>query len=167
MKKIKGAFKLYEGNINFSWISKYSYSIFFNIKLGGNFRQKARIFVDGNRAEPPSQVAYSCTVSRDSVKICLIISALNDLDIQASNIENRYITATCRENLENILGKESGYNQGKPLKIARELYGLKSFGAAFRAHLDEKLDQLCFKQSTVDTDVWMRAALKPDDEKYY
>ena len=51
--------------------------------------------------------------------------------------------------------------------ITRALYGLKSAGAAFRLFLAITLDDMSFKPSHADPDVWMRPAVKPDKEEYY
>lgn len=51
--------------------------------------------------------------------------------------------------------------------VRRALYGLKSSGASFRAFLAERLDEIGFKSSIADPDVWMRKATKPDGESYY
>ena len=53
------------------------------------------------------------------------------------------------------------------LVIRKALYGLKSSGAAFRAFLAEKLDDIGFKSSIADPDVWMRPASKSSGEEYY
>ena len=47
------------------------------------------------------------------------------------------------------------------------MYGLKSSGASFRAYLTEQLDDIGFKSSIADPDVWLREATKPDGEQYY
>ena len=52
----------------------------FDIKLGENFRRKDRMVVCGNTRNTPSSVTYSSVVSRYSVKIMLMISALNNPD---------------------------------------------------------------------------------------
>lgn len=36
-----------------------------------------------HKTEAPSSVTYSSVVSRDSVRICLLIAAINNLDLQA------------------------------------------------------------------------------------
>ena len=64
-------------------------------------------------------------------------------------------------------GKEFRSDTGKPFKIVKALYGLKSSGAAFRAHLAEQLDVIGFRSSIADLDVWMCPAVKQDGEKYY
>ena len=106
-------------------------------------------------------------MARDSVRICLLLAALNDLDLLAADIENAYLTTPCQEKVWTIGGKEFKSDAGKPFKIVKALYGLKSSGAAFRAHLAEKLDDIGFRSSIVDQDIWMRPAVKSDSEKYY
>jgi len=39
--------------------------------------------------------------------------------------------------------------------------------ASFRAFMANQLDEMGFKPSTADPDVWMRPAAKPDGEQYY
>ena len=53
----------------------------FDIKLGENFRQKARLVADGHKTKTPKSVTYSSVVARDSVRICLLLAALNDINI--------------------------------------------------------------------------------------
>ena len=168
MKKINDAFELYHGDPSkLVGYQKITTHFIFDIKLGENFRRKARLVADGHKTKIPTSVTYSSVVARDSVRICLLLAALNDLDIQAANIENAYLTAPCQERVWTIGGREFGSNAGKPFKIIKALYGLKSSGAAFRAHLAEKLDDIGFKSSIADPDVWMRPASKPDGEEYY
>ena len=135
--------------------------------MGEKFRRKARYVGDGHKTETPKSVTYSTVVARDSVRICLLIAALNDLDIQAADIENAYLTAPCREKCWTIGGREFGSEEGSVFIIRKALYGLKSSGAAFRAFLAETLDDIGFKSSVADPDVWLRPATKPDGEKYY
>jgi hypothetical protein len=53
------------------------------------------------------------------------------------------------------------------LLVVRALYGLKSASASFRACMAKKLDEMGFKSSVADPDVWLRPAWKIDDETYY
>ena len=106
-------------------------------------------------------------MSRESVRICLTIAALNDLDILAADIENAYLTAPCREKCWLKAGPEFGSDEGKIMIVTRALYGLKSSGAAFRSFLAERLDEIGFTPSEADPDVWLRRSVKPDGEKYY
>ena len=170
MRKIKDmdAFRVYHGKPEDLYgYKRISTHIIFDIKLGENFRRKARLVADGHKTDPPSSVTYSSVVSRDSVRICLLIAALNDLDLQSADIENAYLLAKCREKICIIAGPEFGDMEGKTLIINKALYGLKSSGASFRAFLAERLDDMGFKSSMADPDVWMRPAVKPDGESYY
>ena len=51
--------------------------------------------------------------------------------------------------------------------ICKALYGLKSSGAAFRAHLAETLYNIGFRSSKADPDVLLRPAVKPNGQPYY
>ena len=168
MTKIKDAFELYDGDTkDLIGYQKITTHFIFDIKLGENFRRKSRLVADGHKTQAPKSITYSSVVARDSVRICLLLAALNDLDIQAADIENAYLTAPCREKVWTVGGKEFGSNAGRNFKIVKALYGLKSSGAAFREHLARRLDEIGFWSSIADPDVWMRPAVKPDGEKYY
>ena len=86
----------------------------------------------------------------------------------AADIQNAYLSAPpCRERVWCRVGPEFGPDEGKPFLIVRALYGLKSSGAAFRAHLAERLDDMGFRPTHGDPDVWIRPAIKADGEEYY
>ena len=53
------------------------------------------------------------------------------------------------------------------LVVKKALFGLKSSGAAFRAHLAETLDNIGFRSSMADPDAWMRPATKLSGGNYY
>ena len=50
----------------------------FDIKLGENFRRKARYCANGHKTDTPKAITYSSVVSRDSVRILLLLAALNN-----------------------------------------------------------------------------------------
>ena len=93
--------------------------LIFDVKLGEGFRRKARWVADGHKTEAPSSVTYSTVVTRDSVRILLLIAALNDLDVQGADIQNAYLTAPNREKLWMKAGPEFGDHAGKYYVIAR------------------------------------------------
>ena len=117
--------------------------------------------------ETPSTLTYSSIVSRDSVRIILLVAALNGLNIMACDIQNAYLTADCHEKIWTIAGPEFGSEKGTPMVIRKSLYGLKLSGAAFRAHLAETLHDIGFRPSKVDPDVWLRPVVKPNGQTYY
>ena len=55
----------------------------FDIKMGENFRQKAKMVAGGHTTETPAALTYASVVSRDSVRIALTIAAVNDLKVLA------------------------------------------------------------------------------------
>ena len=105
----------------------------YDVKLGKNFRQKARLVAGGHTTNTPSWLAYSSVVSRDSMRICLLIAALNNLDVLSCDIQNAYLTAECRKKVYTIAGPEFGDEVNKIMIIKQALYGLKFSGAAFHA----------------------------------
>jgi hypothetical protein len=112
--------------------------LIFDVKMGENFRRKARFVAGGHTTDVPSTLTYASVVSRDSVRIALTIAALNDLKIMACDIQNAYLTADCREKIWTRAGPEFGSEAGTIFIVKKALYGLKSAGAAFRALLAEK-----------------------------
>lgn len=140
--------------------------IIFDIKM--DFTRKARFVAGGHKTDPPSSMTYSSVVSRDSVRIAFLLSALNDLDILSADIGNAYINADVREKVYFIAGDEFGTSRkGQSVIITKALYGLKTSGAAWRAHFAEMLNSLGYTSSLADPDVWYRPEAKPDGFEYY
>jgi hypothetical protein len=97
-----------------------------------------------------------------------LLAALNDLDLLAADVGNAYINADAREKVYFIAGDEFGImNKGKKVVIVKALYGLKSSGAAWRAHLAEVLNDSGYTSSLADPDVWYQAETKVDGFEYY
>ena len=69
----------------------------FDIKLGENFQRKSIMVAGGHTTKTPSPFTYSYVVLQDLVIIMLMVVALNSLDLHAADIENSYLTSTCRE----------------------------------------------------------------------
>ena len=51
----------------------------FDVKM--DFTRKARYVADGSKTDTPVGICYSSVVSRDSVRLALLVAALNDLDV--------------------------------------------------------------------------------------
>jgi hypothetical protein len=102
----------------------------FDVKM--DLTRKARMVAGGHTTETPASLTYSSVVSRDNVRIALLIAALNDLDIMACDIGNAYLNAPCREKIWFVAGPEFGSKQGQVVKVVRALYGLKSSRASWK-----------------------------------
>jgi hypothetical protein len=83
------------------------------------------------------------------------------------NVLNAYITAPVMEKVWTILGPKFGHDSGKSDVIVRALYGLKSAGAAFRAHLASFMHQMGYTSCKADPDLWLKAVTRPEDNVHY
>ena len=168
MKNVRVAFEEYDGDpstlVGYTQITGH---IVFDVKLGENFRRKARYCADGHKTGAPASVTYSTVVSRDSVRILLTVAALNDLNVLGADVQNAFLTAPNKEKVWMIAGPEFGVDEGKTCLVVKALYGLKSASFSSRSFMAEKLTQLGFQSTLADPDVWLRAATKGDGERYY
>jgi hypothetical protein len=132
MKNVRPAFEKWELTISDlpPGYQKIKCHFIFDVKMGKNFRRKARLVANGNETETPSTLTYSSVVSRDSVRIALLVASLDNLQLPSCNIQNVYLTADCREKIYIIAGPEFGSEAGSVMVIKKALYGLKSSGAA-------------------------------------
>ncbi len=85
----------------------------------------------------------------------------------ATDIGNVYLNADTKQKVYMTAGPEFGAElEGHQVIIIKALYGLKSSGAAWRAHLANTLRDMGFTSCLADADVWYRAAKKPCDYQY-
>ena len=168
MKNVRVAFEEFDSDpstlVGYTQITGH---LVFDVKLGENFRRKARYCADGHKTGAPASVTYSTVVSRDSVRILLLIAALNELDVLGADVQNAFLTAPNKEKCWMSAGPEFGTEEGKTFLVVKALYGLKSASFSFRSHMAEKLTSIGFLSSMADPDVWLRAATKGDGEHYY
>jgi len=100
-----------------------------------DFRCKARLVAGGHKTAAPATITYTSVVSRESVRIALLLAELNDVEVMTADIENAYITDPRSEKIWAVLGPKFGSDTGKKAFIVQALYGLKSAGASFCNHL--------------------------------
>ena len=86
--------------------------IVWDIKLDG-FKRKAQMVAGGHMVDTPAVMTYASVVSHETVHIALTLAALNDLEVQASDVMNAYLTAPCDKKVWTILGPEFGEDAGK------------------------------------------------------
>ena len=129
----------------------------FDVKMG-TLQRKARLVAGGHMTDPPASQTFASVVSRKSVRIGLLLAALNDLNVLTGDLQNAYLNAPCEEKVWTVCGPEFGPEyQGRKALLCRALYGLKSAGASFRNHLASCLAHLGFTSCKADPDVWLRA----------
>ncbi|KAI2490439.1 Reverse transcriptase (RNA-dependent DNA polymerase) [Fragilaria crotonensis] len=139
--------------------AKATCHMIFDIKF--DLTRKARLVLNGAKHDVPKEMTFSSVVSRDSVRIAFTLAALNGLDILAADIQNAYLSAPTEERLYVVAGLEFPPDlRGRPAKIVRALYGMKSSGARFRDHLAASLRDMGYKSCKADPDNVMDALSK-------
>ncbi len=112
----------------------------------------------------PATITYASIVSCETICIALLMATLNDLNVKVGNVLNAYITAPITKKVWTAFGPEFGNNAGISAIIVHALYGLKSAGAAFCAHLASFMHQMGYTSCKADPDLWYKAETKPDDD---
>ena len=113
-------------------------------------------------------ITYASVVSRETVRIALMIAGLNDLEVKSGNILNAYIQAPVTEKVWTTLGLEFGKDAKKTAVIVRALYGIKSAEAAFRSHFARCMESMGYQSCMADLELWFKLEVRPEDGvKYY
>ncbi len=167
MREVRIAFNILpDGGSALIGYQKIPCHMIFDMKME-DFRQKARPAAGGHFTEAPATITYASVVSRETVRLALTFASLNDLEVKVGNVLNAYITAPVNEKVWTILGPEFGLDSGKSAIIVRALYGLKSAGAAFQAHLASFMRQMGYTSCKADPDLWLKAVTRPEDDVHY
>jgi Reverse transcriptase (RNA-dependent DNA polymerase) len=138
----------------------------FDVKME-SLTRKARLVAGGHMTEETDAITYSSVVSRESVRIGLLLASLEDTRILAADIGNAYLNAECREQVYTIAGPEFGNDEGKVMKIVQALYGLRTSGIAWRSMFAGTMKDLGFAATQMDPDVYTHAALHSQHHTYY
>ena len=117
------------------------------VKHAGKF--KTRPVADGHLTKEP-------VVSLRSLRMVVFLSQLNDLEIWGADVGNAYLEAYTDPNLCIIVGPEFKELQVHLLIMIKTLHGTRSGGARWHDRLSDILQELKFKPSKADPDVWMR-----------
>ena len=124
---------------------------------------KARLVVGVHVMEPPSTIMYVSVVSRETLRIAMTFSPLNDLPVKLADIQNAYITESVTENIWTVLGQDFGEDDGRKSVVVQEFYGLKSAGATFWSHLVDCMHHLGLLLCTSNLDIWVKPMVRPED----
>jgi hypothetical protein len=126
MKDIRVAFKiLLDGQSAPIGYQKIPCHMIFHIKME-DFRCKARLVAGGNMTKAPATITYASVVSCETLRIALLMAALNDLnfkvDVKVGDVLNAYITAPITEKVWTVLGPEFSIDAGKSAIMVRTFY---------------------------------------------
>ena len=125
----------------------HEYKVFKDtVKHDGKF--KARLVADGHLTKEP-------VVSLRSLRMVVFLSQLYDFEIWGADVGNAYLEAYSDQKLCIIAGPEFKELQGRLLIMIKALHGTHSGGARWHDRLFDILQELKFKPSKADPDVWM------------
>jgi hypothetical protein len=166
MKNDKPSFSFSDDNKVPHGYTKIYCHMVFNIKL--DLTRKDRLVAGGHQTKVPKEFVHLSVVSCDSVRIMLTIVYLNGLDVLAADVQNANLNAPTKEKCYTIVGPEFGpENEGRPVLIVCDLYGLRSSGACWRDHLVEIIQKMGFTACLADSDVWLQPNVKPGGDTYH
>jgi hypothetical protein len=131
------------------------------------FTHKARLVTGWNLTDPPSCLTYSSAVSRESVRIAFFIAAVDGYEVIAADVQNAYVQESSLGKYASVADDEFGDDKGKTALSVRALYGLKSSGASWCAHIAHNLTDVNFVPSHGNPDVWMLLAFNQMTKALY
>ena len=117
--------------------------------------------------EALATITYASVVSREKVRIALMIAALNDLEVKSGDILTDFVQAQVTEKVWTTFDPEFGKDARKTALIVRALYGQKSAGAAFRSPLARCMESLGYQSCKDDPDLWFKSEVRPEDGVNY
>jgi hypothetical protein len=85
MNVILPAVEILEEGIGFQQIPCH---LIFDVKF--DFTRKARFVAGGHVTNPPSTQTYASVISRESVRIALLLALLNDMDVMSADVQGAY-----------------------------------------------------------------------------
>ena len=97
MKNVRVAFQILDENeevpIGYNFIRC---QMIFDVMME-DFRRKSRLVAGGHMTDTPVAITYASVVSREIVRLALMLAALNALEVKCGNVMNAYITAPITE----------------------------------------------------------------------
>jgi hypothetical protein len=118
--------------------------------------RKARCVASGHMTGEPESLTYASVVSRGSVRLSLMLAALNGLDMLQADVKGACLNAKNAEKLYTRCGPEFGEFKDRLAVIRRALRGTKTAAASWRATILKVIKDLGFEMCLADNDVWMR-----------
>ena len=127
----------------------------FDVKF--DLRRKARLVAGGHLTKPIfNDAPYTGIASIKSIRICVFLAKLNDLQICTADVGNAYLEAMTKEKLYIVAGPEFGEMEGHILIVYKALYGLRSSGARWAERLADSIRAQGYVSSYADPAIWMR-----------
>ena len=146
---------------------KITCPLIFNVKF--DLTRKSTYVGGGHLTQVSPSLSYSSVVSRYSVHIMFLVTALNNLDVKMSDIGNAYLNAETRERIWFTAGQEWRSRAGYEVIIVRALYGLKSSGVKWKKTFSSYIKNTLGYSACIgaDDNVYLRAEKDEDGNDYY
>ena len=93
-----------------------------------------------------------------NLRLSMLIAELKDLQLWGADVGHSYLQALTKEKLYIVPGPEFEELQGHVLVVYKALFGTRSGGACWHDKLFDILQQMNFKPSKADPDIWMRSS---------
>ena len=171
LSKVRVAFELIDENSSpIPGSKKINYHFVFDVKH--DLARKARLVAGGHlNKNVPSYLSYSSVISKETVRLCFMLAALNGLEVLVGDIGNAYLNAKPREKCYVTITDPFLFGPssvGQNAQIVRALYGMKSSGAAWRDLFASVLHkELGFSNCMADHDLWYNPDVDASGNKYY
>ncbi|MGH7954991.1 MAG: reverse transcriptase domain-containing protein [Gloeomargaritales cyanobacterium] len=120
----------------------------FAVKPDGT--RKSRLVAGGHVTGPPSAEVYASVVQSENVRLIFLLAELNRLELIMGDVSTAYLYAFTIGKMYSLAGPEFGIFEGCVIILIKALYGLKTSGNRWHAHLSDTLRKLGFRPSKID-----------------
>ena len=74
-------------------------NMIFEVTLDAGFTPKSSVVVDGHKLDTPPSMAYEYVMSRESIRIVLMIGDINGLYVKCANVKNAYLNVKPKDHV--------------------------------------------------------------------
>ena len=131
----------------------------FGVNIDSAITIMARFFVDGHKFDTPTSMTYTSILSKQSVKVVLMLADLNGHNVKCSDVHNSYINSKTKEIVQFWNVREFGVHKGKVVIVVRSLSGMKGAGSAWSLALRKIIRDLVFFPFRAFGDVQIRISI--------
>lgn len=128
----------------------------YDVKHDGRYR--ARLVASGNMTKVEGTESYSLVVSLRTLRLAMLLGELNDLKLMVGDITSAYLLALTKELIFFKAGPEFLDKAGHLMVVHKAIYGLRGSGKAWHDLLYDTLNDMGFKPTKADPDIWIRDA---------
>ena len=117
---------------------------------------KSRVLSHGYKKYGVSpHITYTSVVSRESVRIIFLLTALNNIEVFPADIVGAHLNTPHKEKVHITTGPKlfGRKYEGRTTIVVQALYRLNSFIAVWRSHLNSTLYDIGYKLSFIDINI--------------